>query len=301
MRRHQRVAVRVAYLAGGSAAEAEDAAQEAFVKAFRALPRFRAGASFRPWLLAIVANEARNRRRSAGRRDRLAARMAAVEGEDRRWGDAAASPEGAVLAGEDRRALLGALSTLRQEDRLVIAYRYFLDLPEAETAAALGWPRGTVKSRLSRALGRLRETLQQGGDAGGGRGRAWLGGWSRGRTRTSSARCASWVGPFRSRRSGTWAGPSGRDFAGRGRRGPAWSGCRWVSGRPGRFDAPSCSRPRCWCSPRASPSPDASACRASGSSSRRRSPRSRPRSRRPRRRGARRRPYRVRPWASGTG
>ena len=159
VRRHQRVAVRVAFLVGGSAAEAEDAAQEAFVKAFRALPRFRAGAPFRPWLLAIVANEARNRRRAAGRRDRLAARFAAVEGEDRPRGDAAPSPEEAVLAGEDREALLRALSTMRPEDRLVIAYRYFLELPEAETAAALGWPRGTVKSRLSRALGRLREAL----------------------------------------------------------------------------------------------------------------------------------------------
>jgi RNA polymerase sigma-70 factor (ECF subfamily) len=162
VRRHQGVAVRVAYLAGGSAAEAEDAAQEAFVKAYRALPRFRAGAAFRPWLLAIVANEARNRRRAAGRRDRLAARMAAVEGEDRPQGDAAPSPEEAVLAGEDREALMRALSTMRAEDRLVIACRYFLELPEAETAAALGWPRGTVKSRLSRALGRLRDALRSG-------------------------------------------------------------------------------------------------------------------------------------------
>jgi RNA polymerase sigma-70 factor (ECF subfamily) len=159
VRRHQRVAIRVAFLSGGSAAEAEDAAQEAFVKAFRALPRFRAGAAFRPWLLAIVANEARNRRRAAGRRDRLAARFAAVGGEDRPHGDAAPSPEEAVLAGEDRDALLRAVSAMRPEDRLVIAYRYFLELPEAETAAALGWPRGTVKSRLSRALGRLREAL----------------------------------------------------------------------------------------------------------------------------------------------
>ena len=160
VRRHQRVAVRVAYLAGGSAAEAEDAAQEAFVKAFRALPRFRRGAPFRPWLLAIVANEARNRRRAAGRRGRLAARVAAMQGEDRPEGDAAPSPEEAVLAGEERQELMGALSTMRLEDRLVIAYRYFLEPPEAETAAALGCPRGTVKSRLSRALGRLRAALR---------------------------------------------------------------------------------------------------------------------------------------------
>ncbi|MGH8938295.1 MAG: RNA polymerase sigma factor, partial [Actinomycetes bacterium] len=62
----------VAYRLTGSLADAEDAVQEAFVKAYRALGRFRQGAPFRPWLLSIVANEARTRRRSAGRRERLA-------------------------------------------------------------------------------------------------------------------------------------------------------------------------------------------------------------------------------------
>jgi RNA polymerase sigma factor (sigma-70 family) len=55
--------------------------------------------------------------------------------------------------------LLAAVNELREEDRLVIACRYFLELSEEETAAALGWRRGTVKSRLSRALGRLRERM----------------------------------------------------------------------------------------------------------------------------------------------
>jgi RNA polymerase sigma-70 factor, ECF subfamily len=161
VRRHQRVAVRVAYLAGGSAAEAEDATQEAFVKAFRALPRFRRGAAFRPWLLAIVANEARNRSRAANRRGRLAARVAAVEGGDRPEGDAAPSPEAAVLAGEERATLMRALWAMRPEDRLVIGYRYFLELNEADMAEALEVPRGTVKSRLSRALDRLRTVLRE--------------------------------------------------------------------------------------------------------------------------------------------
>jgi RNA polymerase sigma-70 factor (ECF subfamily) len=52
-----------------------------------------------------------------------------------------------------------ALNELKEEDRLVIAYRYFLDLSEAEMAAALGVARGTVKSRLSRAMKRLRNVL----------------------------------------------------------------------------------------------------------------------------------------------
>jgi RNA polymerase sigma-70 factor (ECF subfamily) len=155
VRTHQGIAFRTAYLVTGSAAEAEDAAQEAFVKAFRALGRFRSGAPFRPWLLRIVANEARNRRRSVGRRAALALRAA---GEDPSGG-AAPSPEGELLAGEDRTALLDAINTLREEDRLVIACRYFLDLSEEETAAALGVRRGTVKSRTSRALERLRAHL----------------------------------------------------------------------------------------------------------------------------------------------
>jgi RNA polymerase sigma factor (sigma-70 family) len=69
--RHQDVAYRVAWLVARGAGEAEDAVQEAFIKAYRALPRFRPGAPFRPWLLRIVANEARNRARSSRRREGL--------------------------------------------------------------------------------------------------------------------------------------------------------------------------------------------------------------------------------------
>ena len=142
-------------------ADAPDVTQDAFLKAYTALDRFRGEAPFRPWILRIVANEARNRRRSAGRRTGLALRAA----EDRRPGDAAPSPESAVLAGESRAALLAAINELRDEDREIIGARYFLDLTEAETAEALGLPRGTVKSRLSRALGRLREQLAAEGEA----------------------------------------------------------------------------------------------------------------------------------------
>ncbi len=155
VRRHQDAALRTAGLVLAGEAEAEDAVQDAFVKAYAALGRFRAGASFRPWILQIVANEARNRRRSAGRRIGLAVRLA----EDRPSNDAAPSPEAAVLAGERRTALLTAIERLGVDDRLVLGYRYFLDLGEAEMAEALGVPRGTVKSRLSRALGRLRAEI----------------------------------------------------------------------------------------------------------------------------------------------
>ena len=155
VRRHQDAAARVAYLILRTGQEVEDVVQEAFIKAYRALGRFREDAPFRPWLFRIVANEARNRRRSAGRHARLALRLA----QDRPSGDAAPSPESAVLRDEDRATVLEAVSRMRDEDRLVIGYRYFLDMNERDMAEALGCAPGTVKSRLSRALGRLRQEL----------------------------------------------------------------------------------------------------------------------------------------------
>ena len=125
------------------------------MKAFLALRRFRAGASFRPWLLRIVANEAVNRRRAARRQAVLTLRATQGRPEE----DAAPSPEGAALAREDQERLLRALGALRPEDRLVIAYRYWFELSQQEMAEAMGCRRGTVKSRLARALARLRGAL----------------------------------------------------------------------------------------------------------------------------------------------
>jgi len=150
---YQSLAFRTAFVITGDASDAEEAAQDAFVKAHRALGRFRSGRPFRPWLLTIVANEARNRRRTRGRRAALALRAADPHAprED---------PETAALASERRERLLAAVERLRDDDREVLACRYFLELSEDETAAALGIARGTVKSRTHRALERLQEELQ---------------------------------------------------------------------------------------------------------------------------------------------
>jgi RNA polymerase sigma factor (sigma-70 family) len=155
VRLHQTIAFRTAWVIARSDADAEEAAQDAFVKAHAALGRFREGAPFRPWLLAIVANEARNRVRSAGRRARLALRVA----EERRPDDAVPSPEAALLDSERRERLLAAIERLPEQAGQAIACRYLLQLSEEETAAALGCPRGTVKSRVARALERLRAEL----------------------------------------------------------------------------------------------------------------------------------------------
>jgi RNA polymerase sigma factor (sigma-70 family) len=151
---YQGIAFRTAYVLAGNGADAEEAAQDGFVKAWRALGRFRDGAPFRPWLLQIVANEARNRRRSAGRRAHLALRAAT----EHPSGDAAPSPEAALLSTEQREGLLAAVNELPEDQRSVITLRYFVGLSEQEVAETLDLPTGTVKSRTSRALERLRES-----------------------------------------------------------------------------------------------------------------------------------------------
>ena len=153
--RYSDLAFRTAYLVTGSVADAEEAAQDGFLAAYRALPRFRGDAPLRPWLLRIVANAARNRRRASRRPADLELRLV----DQFSKGDAAPSPEALVEAAEERVALLRAVNSLDESDRRVIACRFFLDLDVAESAAVLGCAEGTVKSRLSRAVRRLRDRM----------------------------------------------------------------------------------------------------------------------------------------------
>jgi RNA polymerase sigma-70 factor (ECF subfamily) len=178
VRAHTRIAHRTAVLLGAGA-DAEDVVQGAFLKAYQSLGRFREGAAFRPWLLRIVANETRNAVRSAHRLRMAVGREAAlVEAEP--LIPESADPAVAAVAVERRSQLLAALDGLSEEHRQVVTYRYLLDLDEAETAQALGWPRGTVKSRLNRALRRLERVLgprggeeAEGAQGGDGRERPW--------------------------------------------------------------------------------------------------------------------------------
>ena len=156
VRRYQRDARRAAAAIGG-AGLADDAAQEAFVRAYGFLHRFRPGAPFRPWLLAIVANVARNQRRSVGRWSR-ATRATCEHGVAPAL---APSAEDVVLTGHSNGALRAAVDALPLRYRDVVSCRYLLDLSEDETAHVLGIPRGTVKSRLSRALDRLERQVER--------------------------------------------------------------------------------------------------------------------------------------------
>jgi RNA polymerase sigma factor (sigma-70 family) len=156
VRRHAPVAKRMAVL-WGAGADADDVVQDAFVKAYAALPRFREDGEFRGWLLTIVRNETRNLFRSRGRR---AARedLAKLPEADLAFDD----PEAAALGAVRRRELLARVRALPVELREVVACRYLLELSEAETAAALQIPGGNVKSRLHRALTMLRKEVADG-------------------------------------------------------------------------------------------------------------------------------------------
>ncbi len=155
------MAVRAAALLGAGA-DAEDVVQEAFVKAYAALGRFREGDAFRPWLLRIVANETKNLHRSAGRR-RARERSAWAQTAPLLLAAGSGDPADAALSRERTAEVTRGLAALREDHRRVVTCRYLLELDEAETAAVLGWPRGTVKSRLHRALARLAAELQPDG------------------------------------------------------------------------------------------------------------------------------------------
>jgi RNA polymerase sigma-70 factor (ECF subfamily) len=152
--RHAPVAKRLAVLSGAGA-DADDVVQEAFVKAYRSLAAFREGSDFRPWLLRIVVNETRNLHRGHVRRVERELRVVREEAATGSTVDPADVAEGLGR----RAALLDAIRHLPPDLRDVVTCRYLLDLSEAETATTLEVRPGTVKSRLHRALARLREEL----------------------------------------------------------------------------------------------------------------------------------------------
>ncbi len=151
VRAHQEAVFRLAYLFLGSAADAEDAAQEVFIRAHRALARFDDSRPLRPWLLSITANVARNRRRAIGRYVSVLRRLIVPE----------PSVSAQVESALEAQALWQAVRQLSAADQEVIYLRYFLELSVSEAADAMQVEAGTVKSRLSRALGRLRGVIER--------------------------------------------------------------------------------------------------------------------------------------------
>lgn len=153
VRQHQTTVFRLAFLIVGDAGAAEDVAQETFLRAFRSLSRFDVSRPLRPWLLQIATNLAYNQRRSAGRYFAALQRLFQATPKS-------AMRQEAHIANDEADALWQAIRRLGRADQEIIYMRYYLELTEAETATALGIAHGTVKSRLHRALQRLRTVVQ---------------------------------------------------------------------------------------------------------------------------------------------
>ncbi len=157
VRPYERIAYRVAVAITGRSADAEEAMQNGFVKAYRSLPRFRVGAAFRPWLLRIVVNEAHNVNRSERRHRVLGSRAA------ERHEPAAVAADDTVIAREEVEIVLGGLARLADADRLVLALRYFAEMPDGEAAAFVGISTEAYRVRLVRARKRLQAQLEDHG------------------------------------------------------------------------------------------------------------------------------------------
>lgn len=147
-RRHWRAAHRAAFLVVHDSAAAEDIAQEAFLAALRALDRFDRRRPFAPWLHRIAINRAIDFARARALRQEVGCEPPSL---------AADPPRQEVLSD----AVTAALAELDVEHRAVVVLRYLLDYPPGEIAQMLALPRGTVNSRLRRALDRLGVELEE--------------------------------------------------------------------------------------------------------------------------------------------
>lgn len=159
VRRYETVAFRTAWLILGDTEEARDASQSGFLKAWLHIGRVDPERPVRPWLLTIVANEARNRRRARGRW------LARVLPEDKveLLAEPGPSPELDIERQDEAGVVLRHLAAMDDTDRMTLWCRFVLDMSEQETADVMECPTGTVKSRTHRAMERLRETLRQAG------------------------------------------------------------------------------------------------------------------------------------------
>ena len=156
MQSYEELAFRAAYLIVRDEDDAADAAQDAFVRAYRALHTFDTTRAFRPWLLRIVTNVALNSTRASKRRQAASERL--VPGSEPTPGPM--QPDAAAEAAEQAERVWEAIGGLSDDDQNLIYLRYFLESSEVEAAAAIGRPVGTVKSRLHRALKRLRQVIE---------------------------------------------------------------------------------------------------------------------------------------------
>jgi RNA polymerase sigma factor (sigma-70 family) len=157
---HHAVAMAAALRLCHQRALAEEITQGAFLLAWRGLPRFQCGSPFRPWLMRILYRHALDVMEQQRTYLRPISIDEVIELERRAAPGAGLSIQGDIQEQvAEREVLRQALAQLNADQRRVIALRYGADLTEASIAQVLGWPVGTVKSRLNRARERLRELL----------------------------------------------------------------------------------------------------------------------------------------------
>jgi RNA polymerase sigma-70 factor (ECF subfamily) len=150
--RYQLRALRVAYHITRDPESAKEVVADAFLAVLRVIRRSDPDRPFEPWLLRIVINRAISAARKASRYQELLALIGQrPESPD---------PEAEVLRKETQRMLAAAIKSLPPKERAALALRYYLDLDERAMAETLGWPRGTVKTRLHRGRAHLRQRLE---------------------------------------------------------------------------------------------------------------------------------------------
>ncbi|NWF69100.1 MAG: RNA polymerase sigma factor [Chloroflexi bacterium] len=153
--RHHHALIGFLYrMTGGNRALAEDLAQETFLRVLRAIGQYQHPRPFKPWLYAIAANMARDGFKSAKQRY-----AAALLEDDERGPAADERPEEVLIDLDEEQQVARALRRLPDHQRAVVILRYYQELSLAEIAEALNIPVGTVKSRLSIGLERLRTLL----------------------------------------------------------------------------------------------------------------------------------------------
>lgn len=159
VRAHQDLVYSIALRSTGNAADAEDAAQDAFLRAYQALRTYgderRAALQVRPWLASITLNTCRNRARANGRRPVRA------DGADADPPAAGRGPEDALDHLETATALTVALRRLPDRQRWAVVLHHAGGLTYAEVARALARPEGTVKADVHRGLAALRSILEE--------------------------------------------------------------------------------------------------------------------------------------------
>ncbi len=166
VRDHQAMVYSLAYRMTGNSEDAADAAQDAFLNAWRALPGFQGHSSFSTWLYRLTSNACIDLLRRERRHSALSMTLDAPDGEDRqaevadeRW-----SPEGELDRRETHRAIQMGLASLSPEHRQVLVLRELEGLSYRDIAQALDLEEGTVKSRIARARLALREFLVKSGN-----------------------------------------------------------------------------------------------------------------------------------------